>query len=213
MGGKTPVDRPTVDLGVLGSRDSIAAKSLQRTEIMNATAQKKRSQIVAVQQARASDADAAPLRTAKLALGPLPALLGYTLRRAQLAVFADFHTAFAPLGLRPAQFSALVLIDANPGCKQSEAADALGIMQPNFVALMDDLEARGLARRAPAKIDRRSYALELTGRGRLLLARAMTTVAAHETRVTAGLSEVEAKQMFALLARIEQGHGNQPDTE
>ncbi len=147
--------------------------------------------------------EAAHARAAKLELGPLPKLLGYTLRRAQLAVFADFRAAFAPLDLRPAQFSTLVLIDANPGCKQSEAAEALGIMQPNFVALMDDLEARGLAKRAPAKADRRSYALELTGKGRLLLARALTVVANHETRVTASLSADEAQNLFALLARVE----------
>ncbi len=143
----------------------------------------------------------------RLALGALPHLLGYSLRRAQLAVFADFHAAFAPLELRPAQFSALLLIDANPGCKQSEAAEALGIMQPNFVALMDDLEARGLARRAPAKADRRSHALELTGKGRLLLARAMTVVTSHEARATGGLSAAEARQLFELLARVQQTAG------
>ena len=61
---------------------------------------------------------------AKLDLGPLPHLLGYALRRAQIAVFADFIAAFEPLGLRPAQFSVLLLIDINPGCKQS---DNLGV--------------------------------------------------------------------------------------
>jgi DNA-binding MarR family transcriptional regulator len=154
-----------------------------------------------------TEVDGALPQPSRLALGRLPQLLGYSLRRAQLAVFADFHIAFAPLDLRPAQFSALLLIDANPGCKQSEAAEALGIMQPNFVALMDDLEARGLARRALAKVDRRSHALELTARGRLLLARAMTVIASHEARVTGDLSADEARQLFTLLARVEQTAG------
>jgi DNA-binding MarR family transcriptional regulator len=139
-----------------------------------------------------------------LALGPLPGLLGYALRRAQLAVFADFLEAFAKLDLRPAEFSALVLIDANPGCKQSAAAEALGIMQPNFVALMDGLEDGGLARRAPAKNDRRSHALELTPKGRQLLARAMVVVEAHEARVSNDLTADERTQLFDLLARINQ---------
>ena len=140
----------------------------------------------------------------RLDLGPLPNLLGYALRRAQVAVFADFMATFEPLELRPAQFSALLLIEANPGCKQSEAADALGIMQPNFVALMDELERRKLARRALAKSDRRSHALELTGEGQALLARARLAVARHEAHVTASLKPHEAEQLFRLLARVEQ---------
>jgi DNA-binding MarR family transcriptional regulator len=139
-----------------------------------------------------------------LTLGPLPNLLGYALRRAQLTVFAEFLETFAKIDLRPAEFSALVLIDANPGCKQSAAAEALGIMQPNFVALMDALEAGGLARRAPAKTDRRSHALELTPKGRQLLARALAVVEAHEARVSINLTATERNQLFALLARIKQ---------
>lgn len=140
----------------------------------------------------------------KLDLGPLPNLLGYALRRAQVAVFAEFIATFEPLDLRPAQFSALLLIEANPGCKQSDAADALGVMQPNFVALMDELERRELARRAPAKADRRSHALELTDKGRAVLEQARIAVQKHEARVTAALSPDEAAQLFALLSRVEQ---------
>jgi DNA-binding MarR family transcriptional regulator len=153
----------------------------------------------------ASEQGAAPIAGygGKLDLGPLPNLLGYALRRAQLAVFADFHASFAELNLKPAQFSVLVLLDANPGCKQSEAAVALGIMQPNFVALMDELESRDLARRAPAKTDRRSHALELTAKGRTLLQRAQRVAAEHEVRSLHGLSPAEARQLFDLLHRVE----------
>jgi DNA-binding MarR family transcriptional regulator len=139
-----------------------------------------------------------------LALGPLSHLLGYALRRAQIGVFADFIAAFAALDLRPAQYSALVLIDANPGCKQSEAAEALGIMQPNFVALMDDLEAGGLAVRAPSKSDRRSHALELTNKGRAVLRKAGDVIVAHEARVTDGLEPHEKQMLLALLEKVEQ---------
>ena len=139
----------------------------------------------------------------KLDLGPLPELLGYALRRAQIAVFSDFIAAFESLQLRPAQFSALLLIDANPGCKQSDAAEALGIMQPNFVALMDEFERRKLAKRAPAKTDRRSHALQLTDAGRDLLARARIVVADHDARVTSSLTRAEATLLLDMLGRIE----------
>src|SRR5690348_16351341 len=58
-------------------------------------------------------------------LGQLPGLIGYVLRRAQLAVFQDFFAAFAPHNIRPAQFSVLTVIDRNPGLTQSQVAGAL----------------------------------------------------------------------------------------
>jgi len=79
-------------------------------------------------------------------LGPLPELIGYVLRRAQLAVFQDFFGAFAPFDVRPAQFSVLTIIERNPGLTQSQVAEALGIKRTNFVGMLDELEKRGLAR-------------------------------------------------------------------
>lgn len=144
----------------------------------------------------------------KLELGPLPQMLGYALRRAQIAVFEDFGASFKPLNLRPALFSVLTLIKHNPGCKQSDAAEALGIMQPNFVALMDELERRDLARRTPAKGDRRSHALELTEDGVALLQSARDSIVHHEARVTTSLTPAEAALLYELLARVERSLGS-----
>lgn len=134
--------------------------------------------------------------------GMLGGLLGYRLRRAQLKVFEDFLASFAPLGLKPAQFSALVLIEANPGRSQREIAAALGIQRPNFVAMMDEFERRGLARRHRSQIDRRSHALALTEAGEGLLREAKTIVAAHETRIAAGLTAGERAELLRLLVRL-----------
>ena len=139
----------------------------------------------------------------KLDLGPLPSLLGYALRRAQVAVFADFIASFAELDLRPAQFSALLLIRHNPGSKQSDVAEALGILRPNFVAMMDELDHRGLTQRTTSKEDRRSYAIYLTEAGEALLTDAMRVVAAHEGRLTAALRPGEQEQLIDILTRIE----------
>src|SRR5262245_40766970 len=98
-------------------------------------------------------------------VGPLAGMVGYALRRAQLAVFDDVITQFAELDLRPAQYSVLVLLGHTPGLKQSDVAAALGIQRANFVVLFDGLERRGLALRSAAPNDRRSYALYLTEEG------------------------------------------------
>jgi DNA-binding MarR family transcriptional regulator len=135
-------------------------------------------------------------------LGPLQDLLGYRLRRAQLTVFQDFLTVMKPFDLRPAQFSVLAIIDANPGLKQSRVSEALGINRANFVALLDELEQRKLARRAPAPDDRRSNALYLTPKGETFLKDAYRRLLAHhEKRIDAALGP-DKQQLLALLERL-----------
>jgi DNA-binding MarR family transcriptional regulator len=135
-------------------------------------------------------------------LGPLPDLIGYVLRRAQLVVFQDFFAAFAPFDIRPAQFSVLTVIERNPGLTQSQVAEALGIKRTNFVGMLDALEARGLTeRRQPAR-DKRSYALYLTAEGAALMRRLKPLIKAHESRMIAKVGEDGRATLIALLREI-----------
>lgn len=140
--------------------------------------------------------------TRGLAVGMLNASLGYMLRRAQLAVFADFGAALAELRLRPGQFAALMVIDCNRGVTQSEVCETLGIWRANFVAIIDDLEKRGLARRVSSPADRRSKALALTPAGQRVLARAAELQRAHETRVCGRLGPGGREQLLRLLGQL-----------
>ena len=125
-----------------------------------------------------------PQENAGLHLGELADLLGYSLKRAQLKVFEDFLRCVAPLQLTPAQFSVLLLLDRNPGRNQTEIANTLGILRPNFVAMLDALESRGLCARMRSPNDRRSHILVLTDKGKAVLARAKKLVATkHEARL------------------------------
>ena len=137
-------------------------------------------------------------------VGPLAAKVGYALRRAQLAVFDEIITAFAEVGLRPAQYAVLVLLDHTPGSKQSDVAGALGIQRANFVALFDGLERRGLARRCPTPNDRRSYALYLTEAGKEALTRAARIEAVHEAQLDARLGPGGREQLLRLLRQVAQ---------
>jgi len=138
-------------------------------------------------------------------LGPLPDLIGYVLRRAQLVVFQDFFAAFAPFDIRPAQFSVLTVIERNPGLTQSQVAEALGIKRTNFVGA---LEARGLTERRPAARDKRSYALYLTAEGAALMRRLKPVLKAHETRMIAKVGEDGRATLIALLQEIAEGNGS-----
>src|SRR3979490_781232 len=125
---------------------------------------------------RKEPTEAAAENTA-LQMGELSELLGYSLKRAQLKIFEDFLRCVAPLQLTPAQFSVLLLLDKNPGRNQTEIANPLGILRPNFVAMLDGLESRELCVRMRSINDRRSHILMLTDKGRAVLARAKKLVA------------------------------------
>lgn len=140
---------------------------------------------------------------AALQLGELADLLGYSLKRAQLKVFEDFLRCVAPLQLTPAQFSVLLLLDRNPGRNQTEIANTLGILRPNFVAMLDALESRGLCARMRSTNDRRSHILALTDKGKAVLARAKKLVATkHEARLNELLGPANRVALLAMLSKI-----------
>lgn len=128
--------------------------------------------------------------------------VGYVLRRAQLAVFADFAAALHALSLRPGQFGVLRLIGSNPGVTQNEVCEALGIQRANLVAVLDELESRGLAERRASARDRRANTLHLTPAGARLLERAMSAQAAHEARIGARLGVNGRAALLRLLERL-----------
>jgi DNA-binding MarR family transcriptional regulator len=138
-------------------------------------------------------------------LGPLTGLIGYMLRRAQIAVFQDIFRTFAQVGIRPAQFSVLTVIAHNPGRTQSQVAAALGIKRTNFVALLDSLERRGLAVRRPAPTDRRSHALHLTEAGKASMRRLNRMVEKLEAGMIAQIGRDGRVELLRLLHRLAAG--------
>ena len=127
-------------------------------------------------------------------------IIGYRLRRTQLRIFQQFIARFAEYDLRPAEYSVLTLIAANPGSKQTEIAEALGIKRANFVALINGLEKRGLTERRQPAGDRRSNALFLTPSGEKFVAKANAAQADFEAECVAKLGGQKARdQLMALL--------------
>jgi len=141
-------------------------------------------------------------------LGGLEDATGYALRRVQLAIFSDFARRFAELDLKPAQYSTLLVIAANPGQTQSAIGAALGILRPNFVALLDELERRGLAQRTRSETDRRSHAVVLTPAGETMLARARAIQTAQEESIRDILGAEGRDALIELSTRLWRGlHG------
>lgn len=138
-------------------------------------------------------------RRQEVALGALAGHLGYCVRRLQVWIFQDFVRTLAPCDIRPAQYSVLVVIGANPGLSQTDVAQRLGIERARLVRLLDVLERRGLIRRRPSASDRRSHALHLTRDGQRDLRRIKALAARHEARLAERLG---AERREALLAAL-----------
>jgi DNA-binding MarR family transcriptional regulator len=136
----------------------------------------------------------------------LPDLIGYGLRRAQLAVFQHFaRTMGEAMGadrISPGEFGVLVLIDANPAINQTALAEAVGADRSTMVPILDRLERRGLIERRAVPGDRRAHALALGEVGRRRMEEFRATVREHEKRIGNGLSADERATLIDLLGRL-----------
>lgn len=135
-------------------------------------------------------------------LGLLPGLIGYQLRLAQRAIFDDFADAMGELEVSPGLFGMLVIIEANPGLKQTELAQAAQLDRSSLVPALDKLEARRLVARRASPDDRRVNGLWLTSEGTALLKRLKQRVGRHEQRLARNLSLAERETLVALLKRL-----------
>jgi len=137
-----------------------------------------------------------------LAQTGLPQNIGFVLRFAQAAVWSDLVKALQPFNVRPVHYSVLLILTAAPGARQQEIGEALSIQRPNLVALIDELEERGILLRQPHPEDRRSHALCLTDEGVALLAKLKRVQQAHERRLNALFSGEERRALLDGLARL-----------
>lgn len=132
--------------------------------------------------------------------GLLGELVGYAIRRAQIAIYKDFEKSVT--GLTPPLLAALILIDANPGINQTRLGQVMGVNRATIMALIDRLAALKLVRRVPSAADRRANVLQLTDLGRKRLKVASAEVRAHDARVAGNLTPADLKTLRRLLARF-----------
>jgi DNA-binding MarR family transcriptional regulator len=144
-------------------------------------------------------------RVPGVAYGVLDELVGYALRRAQIAIYEDFETALGPLEITPQRFAAMVVIAENPGITQGMLGRILGIARSGVVQLIHALQKQGWVVREPHDGDARVWSLALTPAGRRRLSQARRRVRAHDLRVTVALSPLERTLLVGLLDRLGAG--------
>jgi DNA-binding MarR family transcriptional regulator len=145
-------------------------------------------------------AQAAPARQLSRRAGFLLVQLGSHAHR-------RFAERLAGLGLHPRHFGMLSHLAASEGRSQQALSVALGIHRSAVVALVDDLEQRGLAERRRDPVDRRAYTLYLTPRGRDVLADLERMAEEHEGELLAALDASERAHLISLLQRVAESRG------
>ena len=140
----------------------------------------------------------------------LQGLVGYVIRRAQMAVFRDFLSATKDVGITPAQFSLLTIVAERPGLKQTTLSAALEVKRANLATMLDVMESRGLIARQAVSNDARANSVTITAAGRKTLDRLDVLVTTHDAKITGGLNELERAQLIRLLASVIRNCGSVP---
>jgi DNA-binding MarR family transcriptional regulator len=83
----------------------------------------------------------------------------------------------------------------------------MGVDPSTMVALIDELEAKGLAKRQPHRKDRRAREVVLTAKGRRLRERGRQMASQVEDEVLGGLSASDRRELLRLLRLA---HGSAP---
>jgi len=122
----------------------------------------------------------------------------------------QFGERLSSLRLTRPDAGILRLIGVSPGLSQQELASRLGMLPSQLVALLDELQERGLIERRQDTADRRTYALHLTTLGRHTTELIGHIAREHDDAVYAALNMDERRQLKALLSRIAEQQGLSP---
>lgn len=121
-----------------------------------------------------------------------------------------FAERVAEIGLTAPDAGVLRKIASDPGISQQALAEHLGVMPSRMVALVDELETKGIIERRRSTEDRRNYALHLTEKGHKTMGDLFRVAGEHEDGLCAALNKEERAQLRDLCQRIAEDQGLTP---
>jgi DNA-binding MarR family transcriptional regulator len=113
----------------------------------------------------------------------------------------------AEADLVPAHVGIFRILSTMPAISQQALATALGTVPIRLVALVDDLESRGLVERRALVGGRRTYALHLTDKGKATMETIGRIAREHRQDLVAALSDEEQATLSELLQRFAEQQG------
>lgn len=124
-----------------------------------------------------------------------------SLRRAMRVVSQHYDAALKPAGLRATQFTLLAVLDGKGPMPVTRLADLLVVDRTTLTRNLKPLAAKGWIEIGTAK-DERVRPVEITEKGRAVVARATPLWAATQEKVEAGLGQDEFSALTRLLADL-----------
>jgi DNA-binding MarR family transcriptional regulator len=121
-----------------------------------------------------------------------------------------FAERLAPLRLSPPHAGILRVLRKSGGLSQQGLAEVLHMHPSGLVAIIDELEERGLVKRQDSPDDRRTYGLHLTDKGQAALREIGRVGQEHNESLCRALSEREREQLTGFLQRIANEQGLTP---
>lgn len=113
-----------------------------------------------------------------------------------------FAERLAPLHFFPPHAGILRVLCKSGGLSQQGLAEVLNMHPSGLVAIIDELEERGLVKRRDSIDDRRTYELHLTEKGQAALCDIGRVGQEHNESLCAALSPRERERLTEFLQRI-----------
>jgi DNA-binding MarR family transcriptional regulator len=140
---------------------------------------------------------------AEIDFGPMPNLMGYYLRRLQVAYRKHFMRVASELNILPNDVNAIVVIGLNPGLTPARLSMVLELDAAKITYILKMFEIRGLLVRKISEADGRSRTVYLTSAGRKFLSRLLKLAKmADSTFMDGRLTAAETEQFVALMAKL-----------
>ena len=142
-----------------------------------------------------------PVKTSNR-LARLYARPGFLLRRAHQISAAVFEDECRDVGLTPAQFGVLTVLNSHPGLGQSSLARALGFDKVTVLRVLRGLESRGFVTRQPAVDNKRNVSVSLTRSGHAVFSEAQKPAEKAHKRLLAPLDKEQQALLMELLQQL-----------
>jgi DNA-binding MarR family transcriptional regulator len=126
---------------------------------------------------------------------------GYLISQVRAAMRGQLDASLADKSLTAPQYVALATLEEDPGLSNAEMARLCFVTPQTMLRIIENLEHAKLVARTPHPTHGRVRQIELTPRGRKLVAECHQRVLTLESRLVSSLSKPEQRQLFALLRK------------
>jgi DNA-binding MarR family transcriptional regulator len=123
-------------------------------------------------------------------IGP-HARISYVIARLDRAIRREIAEMAAPYGLTATQFTALSVLRTGKGLSNAQLARRSYVTPQSMIEMLGTLENKGLVQRAPAPDHGRIMHVELTAKGRRVLAQCDAEIDRLEEKMTSELSPAQ----------------------